>query len=101
MVGERDFGGDEGFEIVVVVVRRAAAPLGIGGGRGVLRGAGGGLGRLLREDVVEPGVERAFDFGAAAEVAAQPVFLRRFRTGVEAVAGRRLNVRAVVIRGGD
>ena len=55
MAAERHLGGDEGFEIVAVVVGGAAAPFGIGGRRRILRGARGGLGRLLGKDVVEAG----------------------------------------------
>ena len=65
MAAERHLGGDKGFEIVVVVVRRAAAPFGVGGRRGVLRDARRGFGGLLGEDVVEAGIERLLDFGAA------------------------------------
>ena len=88
MIGKRGFRRDEGFEIVVVVVRGAAAPFGIGGWRGVLRGARGGVRRLLGKHVVEAGVERAFDLGTAAEVRAEPFLLPAVRRGVEAVAGR-------------
>ena len=73
--------GDEGFEIIVLVIGGAAAPFGVGGGRGILRGARGGLGRLLGKDVVEAGVERLLDLGAAAEIAVHPLFL----AGLEAL----------------
>ena len=75
MAAERHLGGDEGFQIVVVVVGGAAAPFGVGGRRRILRGTRGGFGRLLGKDVVERGVEGLLDLGAAAEVAVQPVFL--------------------------
>ena len=101
MIAERDFGGDEGFEIVVLVAGGAAAPFGVGGRRGILRGARGGFRGLLGEDVVEPGVERLFDLGAGAEVAVHPFFLARLElagpfaggtggiaTGILAVAAR-------------
>ena len=72
MAAERHFGGDEGFQIVVFVVGGAAAPFGIGGGRGVLRHPRGRFSRLFGEDVVERGIERLLDFGAGAEIAVQP-----------------------------
>ena len=84
MAAERHLGGDKGFQIVVVVVGGAAAPFGVGGGRGVLRHARGGLGRLFGKDVVERGVQRLLDLGAGAEIAVQPLFL----AGLEGVAGR-------------
>ena len=83
MAAERHLGGDEGFQIVVVVVGGAAAPFGVGGRRRVLRHAGGGFGGLFGKDVVERGVQRLLDLGAAAEVAVQPLFL----AGLEGVAG--------------
>ena len=83
MAAERDLGGDEGFEIVAVVVGGAAAPFGVGGRRRILRGARGGFGRLLGKHVVEAGIEGLLDLGAAAEIAVQPFFLGR----LEAVAG--------------
>ena len=82
MAAERHFGGDKGFQIVVVVVGGAAAPFGVGGGRGVLRHARGGFGGLFGKDVVERGIQRLLDFGAGAEIAVQPFFL----AGLEAVA---------------
>ena len=75
MAAEGDFGGDKGFQIVVVVVGCAAAPFGVGGRRGILRRPGGRFRGLLGKDVVERGVERLLDFGAGAEIAVQPVFL--------------------------
>ena len=88
MAAEGDFGGDKGFQIVVVVVRRAAAPFGIGGGRGILRRPGGRFRGLLGKDVVERGVQRLLDFGAAAEIAVQPVFLAGLElAGLKIVAG--------------
>ena len=84
MAAERHLGGDEGFEVVAVVVGGAAAPFGIGGRRRILRGARGGLGRLLGKHVVEGGIQRLLDLGAAAEVAVHPFFLARLET----VAGR-------------
>ncbi len=82
MAAERHFGGDKGFQIVVFVVGGAAAPFGIGGRRGVLRHARGGLGGLFGEDVVERGIERLLDFGAGAEIPVQPFFL----AGLERIA---------------
>ena len=83
MVAERHLGGDEGFEIVVVVAGGAAAPFGVGGRRRILRHAGGGFGGFFGKDVVERGVERLLDLGAAAEVAVHPFLL----AGLEGVAG--------------
>ena len=83
MAAKGDLGGDEGFQIVVVVVGGAAAPFGIGGRRRVLRGARRSFGGLLGEDVVEAGIQRLFDLGAGAEVAVHPLFL----TGLKTVAG--------------
>ena len=88
MAAEGDFGGDKGFQIVVVVVRRAAAPFGIGGGRCILRRPGGRFRGLLGEDVVERGVQRLLNFCAAAEIAVQPVFLAGLElAGLKIVAG--------------
>ena len=84
MTAERHLGGDEGFEIVVLVIGGAAAPFGVGGRRGILRHARGGFGRFLGEDVVERGIQRLLDLGAAAEIAVHPLFLAR----LEALAGR-------------
>ena len=84
MAAERHLGGDEGFEIVAVIVGSAAAPFGVGGRRRVLGGARGGLGRLLGKYVVQRRIQRLLDLGAAAEVAIHPFFLAR----LEAVAGR-------------
>ncbi len=83
MAAERNLGGDKGFEVVSLVVGGAAAPFGVGGRRRILRGPRGGFRRLLGKHVVEAGVERLLDLGAAAEVAIQPLFLGR----LEAVAG--------------
>src|SRR6202011_1081548 len=79
-----DLGGNEGLEVVAVIVGGAAAPFGVGGRRRILRVARGGLSRFLGKYVVERGVQRLLDLGAAAEVAIEPVFLARFET----VAGR-------------
>src|SRR5205085_10226741 len=84
MTTERHLGGDKGFEVVVVVVRRAAAPFGVGGGGCVLRDTGRRFRGLFGEDVVQRGIERLLDFGAAAEIAVPPLFL----AGLEAIAGR-------------
>src|SRR5205085_7387039 len=46
MAAERRLSGYECFEVVAVIVRRAAAPFGVGGRRGILRLARGRLGRL-------------------------------------------------------
>ena len=83
VAAERHLGGDEGLQIVVVVVGGAAAPFGIGGRCRILRHAGGGFGGLFGKDVVERGVQRLLDLGAAAEVAVQPFLL----AGLEGVAG--------------
>ena len=65
VAAERHLGGDEGFEVVGLIVGGAAAPFGVGGRRGVLRVARGRLGRLLGEDVVERGIQGLLDLGAA------------------------------------
>ncbi len=83
VAAERHLGGDEGFQIVVVVVGGAAAPFGVGGRCRILRHAGGGFGGLFGKDVVERGVQRLLDLGTAAEVAVQPLLLAR----LEGVAG--------------
>src|SRR6202158_6349496 len=83
MTAERDLGGDEGFQIVSLVVGGAATPFGVRGRRRILRGARGGLSRLLGEYVVEAGIKGLLDLGAAAEVAIHPLFLDR----LENVAG--------------
>ena len=83
MAAERHLGGDEGFQIVVVVVGGAAAPFGVGGRRRILRHARGGFGGFFGKDVVERGVQRLLDLGAAAEIAVQPILL----AGLEGVAG--------------
>ena len=75
MAAERDLGGHEGFEIVRVVIGGAAAPFGVGGRCGVLRGPRRGLGRLFGKNVVEAGVEGLLDLGAAAEIVVHPFFL--------------------------
>ena len=80
MAAERDLGGDEGFEVVTVIVGGAAAPFGVRGRRRVLRGARGGLGGLLGKHVVEAGVQRLLDLRAAAEIAVHPLFLDRLET---------------------
>src|SRR4051812_42651618 len=88
MAAERDLGGDKGFQIVVVVVGGTAAPFGVGGRRGILRGAGRRFGGLFGEDVVETGIQRLLDFGAGAEIAVQPFFLAGLELArLEAVAG--------------
>ena len=84
MAAERHLGGDEGFQIVVVVVGGAAAPFGVGGRCRILRHAGGGFGGFLGKNVVERGVQRLLDLGTGAEVAVQPLLL----AGLEGVAGR-------------
>ena len=81
MIGKRGFRGDKGFEIVIAVVRRAAAPFGVGGRRDILRGARGGFGRLFRKDVFEPGVEGLLHLGAAAEIAVHPLLGGRLEIG--------------------
>ena len=83
VAAERHLGGDEGFQIVIVVVGGAAAPFGVGGRRRILRHAGGGFGGFLGKNVVERGVQRLLDLGTAAEVAVQPILL----AGLEGVAG--------------
>ena len=87
MAAERHLGGDKGFEIVIVVIRRAAAPFGIGGGCGVLRDARSRFRGLFGKDVVERGVERLLDFGAAAEIAVQPLFLGGFKAVASGTGG--------------
>ena len=83
VAAERHLGGDESFQIVVVVVGGAAAPFGVGGRCRILRHAGGGFGGFFGKDVVERGVQRLLDLGAGAEVAVQPLLL----AGLEGVAG--------------
>ena len=61
MAAERHLGGDEGFQIVVVVIGGAAAPFGVGGGSRILRHARGGFGGFFGKDVVEGGVQRLLD----------------------------------------
>ena len=100
MAAERDLGGHEGFKIVAVVIRRAAAPFGIGGRRGVLRGARGGFGRLLGKHVVEAGVQRLLDLGAAAEIAVQPLFLDRLEIVAASPVGRSGGVAGTAIEAG-
>jgi len=80
MTAERDLGRDKGLQIVALVVGSAAAPFGVRGRRRVLRIPRGGLGRLLGKHVVQAGIERLLDLGAAAEVARHPFFLNRLET---------------------
>src|SRR3954454_24371370 len=80
MAAERDLGRHKGFKIVAVVVRRATAPFGIGGGRCILGATRGGLGRLLGKHIVETGVQRLLDLGAAAEIPVHPLFLAGLKT---------------------
>src|SRR3954449_2774821 len=91
MTSERHLGRHEGLEIVAVVVGGAAAPLGVGGRRGILRVASGGLGRRFRGYICEGSVQVLLDLGAAGEVAIEPLFLAR----LEAVAGPGRTVRAI------
>jgi len=101
MTAERDFGGDEGFQIVAVIVGGAAAPFGIGRWCRILCGARGGLSRLLGEHIVEAGVEGLLDLGAAAEVAVHPFFLGRFEIFTGGTVGEfgALNDRIVAVGG--
>src|SRR5258707_15803003 len=87
MAAERDFSGDKGLEIVVVVVGGAAAPFGIGGRSGVLRGTRGRLGRLLRENIVEGRIQRLLHLGAGAEIAVHPLFLAGLKAVARGAAG--------------
>ena len=75
MAAQRHLGGDECFQIVVVVVGGAAAPFGVGGRCRILRHAGCGFGRLFGKDVVERGVQRLLDLGTGTEIAVQPLLL--------------------------
>jgi len=94
MIAERDLGGDKGFEIVLVIVGSAAAPLGVSGRSRIPRRARCGFRRFLGKDVVEAGIEGLLDLGAAAKIVVQPFLLG----WLEAVAGR-LVARAVAISG--
>src|SRR4029077_2827735 len=69
MVAKGHLGRDKGLEIVVLVAGGAATPLGIDGGRRILRRTRGRLGRLFGKDIVEPGIECLLDLDAAAEIA--------------------------------
>ena len=73
MIDQRHFGGHERFEIVALVAGSAAAPFGKRARRGVLGVARRGFGRFFGKDVVEPGIEGLFDFGAAAEIGLHPI----------------------------
>ncbi|MGY4317063.1 hypothetical protein ACVWW1_006390 [Bradyrhizobium sp. JR3.5] len=96
VIGERQLGGHEGFEIVFVVAGGATTPFGIDRRRRVLRGARGGFGRLFGEHVVEPGIERLLDLGAGAEVAVQPFLLAGLKGGLAARACGHVGRLAVV-----
>ena len=85
MVAKRHFGCDEGFKVVVVIVGGAAAPFGVGGRCSVLRIAGGRFRRLFGKDIVETGIQRLLDLGAAAEVAVHPFFLGRLEAVCRAI----------------
>jgi len=68
-------------------------PFGIGGGGPRPGRCGGSLRRFLGKHVVEAGVEGSFDLGAAAEIRASTIFLRRFETVRAAdlgLAGRKI-----------
>ena len=96
MVGERQLGGHEGFEIVFVVAGGAAAPFGVDRRRRVLCGARGGLRRLLGEHVLKAGIERLRDLGAGAEVAIQPFLLAGLERGLAARTGGDVGVVTIV-----
>src|SRR5690349_3231369 len=86
MVVQRRLGRDKRFEIVFVVVRGTAAPLGVGSRCGVLRDARGSLRRLFGENVLESGIECLFHLGAAAEIAVDPFLGGRFKSVSAALA---------------